>query len=177
MERVLLISEQTIKSESVLETNVDPKILSKVIINVQEIQLKAILGTTLYNALISQVKSKILDSSFVMSSYNLQLLNDYVIPFLTHATVSEFIVVNNYKLSNKGVMKLTDNASASSNPQDIEYVKNYYDSYAAVYKSRLVKFLKADNDSSTGGTDSNNTSSAIGCHLESGQGDFIKFNI
>lgn len=164
-QQVLLISESQIKEVSIIEQNVDSKVLSKTIQNVQELQLKAIMGKDKYDALMEEAKSKIADNSYVLSDFYKELISDYITPFLIHATIAEFIVLNNYKLSNKGVLRLNDNSASSSNGNDIEYLKNYYDNYASTYKNRLIAFLK-DNNAFDSGNDSNVTSEAIGWYIE-----------
>ena len=175
-QRVLLVSEDMIKRETIIETNTSADVLQKVILNVQEIQLKPILGATLYTALIDDVRQKIEDSSHELSEYHSTLLHDYVIPYLIHETVAEFIVVNNYKVSNKGTVRLTDSSLAASNAQDIEYIKNFYDNYAATFKARLIKYLGLDNPP-TDRTDRNTTSTSIGWYLDVDDRECRGYNI
>lgn len=168
MSKVLLIGVKLIKAESIIEENVDDKVLSKVILNVQEIQLKGILGKELYDTVCNEVTLKVADSTYVIPEPVNEMLNDYIKPFLVHATVAEFIAINNYKVSNKGVQKLNDNSSSSINASEIEYLKNYYDNYVSTYKSNLIKFLK-ENDLIVKGADTNITLPTIGWFLDDGQ--------
>lgn len=166
MAKILLIGVSSIKSQSVIENNVDDKELSKVIHNVQEIQLKPILGQELYEQVSNEVKSKIEDSSYDIPELYSTLINEYIKPFLIYATVAEFLVINSYKISNKGVQKLNDNSSTSINADEIEYLKNYYDNFITTHKSNLIKFLKEQNILPSN-ADTDTTSYGIGWHLES----------
>src|SRR4051794_31914134 len=137
MKKVLLISEQQIKAQSIIEANVDSKILNKVIVNVQEIQLKGILGADLYNTVLDAVSAFVATGTTIPTD-TATLLNDYIQPFLVHAVVADFIVVNNFKLTNKGFLKMRDDVAESVSADDLEYAKNYYDNYKAEYKKNLV---------------------------------------
>ena len=53
--QVLFLSEQTLKQRSVLQDNVDMKIVTPTIIEVQEFYILPILGTSLYNELKTQI--------------------------------------------------------------------------------------------------------------------------
>lgn len=165
--KVLLIGVKILKSQSVIENNVNDKELSKVIMNVQEIQLKPILGKTLYEQVCNEAMSKIEDSGYSMPELYSTLLEDYIKPYLIYATIAEFLVINNYKITNKGVQKLNDNSSTSINSQEVEYLKNYYDNFVSTYKGNLIKFLKEQNILENS-ADVNVTYPAIGWHLDEG---------
>lgn len=161
--KTLLIDEQTIKKESIIEKNVDSKILSKVIVNIQELYLKEILGTTLYKSLLEAVNDLMVNSVALSAEYS-TLLNEYVQPYLIHAVCADFIVMNNYKITNKGVMKMNDNAANNATSDDIEYMKNYVDNYVGQYKKNLVDYLKSSNLQGCSSS-INTTSEATGWYL------------
>ena len=120
--KILLISEKEIKIESLIEVNVDPKVLSKIINNVQETQLQPILGTALYSSLLEQVYQLAINTTPLVAG-TLDMLENYIIPFITFASMADFIVLNNYKLSEKGTLKLVDNQGTAISIQEIEYAK------------------------------------------------------
>ena len=164
MANILLISTKTLKAKSYIEENVDDKTLSKIVLNVQEGELKQVLGKELYNSVCNEVALKATDSTHVIPTVIKDLLEDYIQPYLTYATCAEFIVVNNYKLSNKGVQKLNDNSSSSTSQNEGEYLKNYYDNYVVTYKSNLIKYLR-ENNLNVAGTDNNLSFPATGWYF------------
>lgn len=164
MKRVLLISEKQIKDNSIIEQNVDAKILSKTIANVQEVVLKPILGSSVYATLIDEAYNKATDSSYVIAEPYSALLTDYIQPFLINAVLVEFIVVNNYKVTNKGLLKLRDNLADNVDADELEYAKNYHENYLSKYKKNLIDFLKANNLLSCS-SDTDITSTSIGWFL------------
>lgn len=141
---VLLISEKQIKEKSILEINIDSKILNRTIIDVQELQLKSILGTDLYNSVIDSVASAA-NTSYVIPDNIKELLKDYITPFLIYAVIVDIIISNNYKLTNKGVLKLNDNNASNLTSDELEYQKNYADNKANAYKQRLIQYLSDNN--------------------------------
>lgn len=161
MSKVLLIGVRLIKAESIIESNVDDAVLSKVISNVQDIQLKPILGIDLFNTVCNEVIAKAANNSYIIAEPTKTLLDEYIQPYLVNATVAEFIAINNYKISNKGIQKLNDNSSSAINSNEVEYLKNYYDNYVSTYKSNLIKYLK-DNKLNVKDADTNITLPSIG---------------
>ncbi len=178
MNRVLLVSESEIKNQSVLEQNIDSKVLSKIIANVQEIQLRPILGDTLYESVLNDVYELSVNNT-ALPQATVLLLEPYIVPYLTYATLTEFLVINNYKVGNKGVLRLNDNAGSSLAQPEVEYVKNYFDQYTSMYKRRLIDYL-GDNSlitSDDSPIDADTTSSAIGWYLEKPYGECLNSSI
>lgn len=141
--KVLLISENNIKTESVLENNVDVKVLRKVIVDVQEIQLRPILGDVLFQKVVDAVYQTTTVENYVMDADLKTLLQDYITPYLIHAVVVDFITTNNYKLTNKGVLKFNDSNATSASHDDINNITNHYKNKMAAYKDLLIDYMAA----------------------------------
>ena len=138
--KILLINSNDIFQNTTIEENVDVKLLSKTIATAQETALKPILGFELYNNLLNQVEGFIISGQSIDSNYT-ELLS-YVTPYLIHKTVADFIIVNNYKISNKGLTKLTDGSQSNLSNHDIETVKDYYNNQVSTYKESLISYLR-----------------------------------
>lgn len=166
MSQVQLISANTVKKESLIDSNVDEKTVGTVIRYVQDFYLRPILGDTLYNSLCTEFANANGDFN-ELSEATQELLKGYIKPYLVNATAAEFLVLNNYKVSHKGVMRLEDNNSTSVTASEVESVKNFLDNYTTSYKSKLVQYLQ-DNDliETTDKTDTDITSASIGWFLE-----------
>jgi hypothetical protein len=163
--KVLLISEDEIKNNSIMEQNTDSKVLGKIISNVQMIQLNPILGDTLYNQIMDEVYTAATGGT-ALSDSTKTLLDSYIIPFLTYAVQVDFIVLNNYKISNKGTIKLNDVSGSNIQSSEIEYVKNYYDNYKGIYKKKLIDFLAEGKLTTETDTDKNVEAESIGWYLK-----------
>lgn len=165
--KVLLISEKALKEQSAVELNADPKVLSKVILEVQEVNLKQVLGNTLYSQLIDEVVAA-KENSTELAPATKVLLYEYIVPYLIYAVLVDFIVVNNYKFTNKGALKMNDANANNITPAEVEYIKNFYQGRMSARKNALVNFLK-DNKLNAPGADTNVTFAGTGWFLnESG---------
>ena len=69
--------------------------------------------------------------------------------------------MNNFKMTNKGTLKLNDNSGSSIGSSEIESIKNYYDNTTTSYKEKLIDYLFI-NKLTVYGTDKNTTDAAIG---------------
>lgn len=144
MKKILFISEQTIKENSVIETNVDSKIISNTILEVQDLELKPVLGKDLYTAIANEVLSASTISGYTISETNLELLEDYIKPFLIYGTLSYGFIPLHYKVTNKGVNRKNDERATTVEFKELEAVKDNYDTKFSTYKQRLVKHLEID---------------------------------
>lgn len=137
--KVLLITCEEIKAASIIDENVDGLILSKTIDDVQQIHLIPILGIDLFNALcISVANLKTLKTP--MSDTNKGLWN-VIKPYLLNKVVAEFIIPSTYKITNKGIEKLTDASSANVSAADINELQNSYQNISTTYKTNLINYL------------------------------------
>lgn len=140
--QVLLISEKEIKAQSLIQYNVDSKIISRTILDTQNIYLRPILGNTLFTQVISEVYQAATTGSYVMDSGVKALLEEYIHPYLAHAVTSDVIINSTYRLTNKGMLKYNDSSASSLTDTEIEQAKNYHDNRTSSYKAVLIKYLQ-----------------------------------
>ncbi|WP_449439643.1 DUF6712 family protein [Pedobacter steynii] len=169
--KTILISEDELKSQSLIELNVAAKGLRVIIKDVQHNQLRKILGNTLYGELLAKVDLSLLPDTdpnyLALSTEDLDFIQDYIQPFLIAASVADFIILNNYKLTNKGVLQLNDVQAQNVAIESLEHLKNYYDNKVQVSKADLVEYVSGLE--STGNVDKpaqSTTSSATGLYIE-----------
>jgi hypothetical protein len=147
MKNIRFISETAIKENSVIETNVDAKIISNTISEVQELELKPILGKDLYAELTSEIVSASTISGYTISAKNTELLDDYIKPFLVYGTLSYGFIPLHYKVTNKGVNRKNDERAVTLDLKELEAVKDNYDNKFSAYKLRLINHLAIDSGS------------------------------
>jgi len=136
--RPLFISINRLKEFSVVNSNVDEKLISPTIIMVQDLFLQEILGTDLYDEICSQI-----DAGSV-SANNTTLLNDYIEPYLMNMTIAEGLQNFHIKISNTDVINQnTENAQGASSG-GIANFKNLYRNTAENYAMTLYKYLCAN---------------------------------
>lgn len=136
---VLFISEDYIKSESMLDDNTSGKFLLTAIKLSQDVELRSIIG----KCLLETLQQKIFDRE-MENIENIQykdLLDIYIQPFLLYQVLSEIIIPVSYKMSNFGLMRADDEKDYSVNNGEVNLVRQYYTDKANVYKKRLQNYL------------------------------------
>lgn len=137
MGNVLLISEDFIKSNSVLDNNLSGKFLFPAILSAQDIELVQTIGQNLVDALKDMVEDGSIDDN---DTYRI-LLDDYVQPFLLYEVLSKVVIPVSYKIANAGVVNVSDDKVENAEYKTIALLKEYYNNEANVYKQRLQHYL------------------------------------
>jgi hypothetical protein len=141
--KILLVSTAEIIANSPVQDNIDVKLLAKTLVIVQDTGLKQILGSTIYDELLTQVSNNVISGSTIDIFYaNLITVSK---PYLIAKTTADFIIINNYKITDKGVLKMNDNSATNVSEGDLQAVKDYYDNLISTYKKDVIDYLSATN--------------------------------
>ena len=140
MARVFLISEATMKKNSVVNNNVDGMYLLPAIEFAQDAGLQPIIGTKLYNKLMDLVENGSITGSI---DYK-YLLDEYITPYLINKVTADIQIPLSFKLRNQGVVQQTDANTYVPSMKDIQYVIQNYENKANFYSNRLSDYLKAN---------------------------------
>lgn len=136
----LIISEAYLKDKSVITNNTDFKYITPQIVLVQETKLRPLLGTNLYNLIITQ--STPVTS---LTPDNLVLVDTYILPFLQLYIMAKSILALKYKFTNTGVIVRDAGGSGTAIPQN--EAKELADSFindAEAYGQLMVDYIKAN---------------------------------
>lgn len=138
MARVLFLSEATLKAESILQDNVDMKIVAPTIYDVQNMYILPILGTTLYNDIVAKV------AAGSISGDDKVLMDDYIQPAMIWYCRYELPMNMTYKYFNKSVgVQNADNMNAAS-LDEIRAIEDRARNKAEWYAERLTKYLRSN---------------------------------
>lgn len=135
----LMVSEQFIKDTTIIDENVDMKLLRDTIELCQEKYILPILGTALYN----EVVTEILAGS--VSANNTTLLDTYIQKCLKWWLQYEGVDILTYKFTNKSIVT---KSSENSQPIDTEEVRRLMEKWrtnAEMYSQRVTDYLIANN--------------------------------
>jgi len=132
---VLFISEQTLKDRSLLQDNVDPKLIKPTIKHCQDMFIEPILGTGLFRELQDQITAN------NVSVLNAKLLDLYITDCLSWYVASEMVMSLGYKLTNKNVLRKTSENSETSSLNDLFSLMEYYKNKAEWYAQRTTDYL------------------------------------
>lgn len=135
MSRILFIDETYLKETSVIDDNVDMKVVNPTIDECQDYYIHPVLGTDLFE----DIKTSI-DNNSVSAAYQ-TLLNNYIRPALSKWVQYELMINNRIKVRNNVTgIPTADNMQIP----DISEMKFYMDrikSKAEWYSQRITNFL------------------------------------
>lgn len=138
MIKVYLISEDTLKTETILGDNVSPEYFGSAIETAQEIYLQQLIGTSLLNDLCDKVANNTLNNN------DKTLLDEYIKPFLKFKVLAEVTLPLAFKFRNAGVVQTSNEYTYNSGLKDAMQVATHYDQRANFFALRLTDWLCAN---------------------------------
>lgn len=139
---VLLISENTIKDNSVITANLEGKYIQSAIKNAQDMCLLPLLGSKLLNEIYAQV----MDTENEMEDRIKVLLDEYIQPILLNASISNIMVNVALKINNMGVVNTNDTNVYNVSLKDVQWAKQQYDYNTDFYNNRLLEYIRHNKD-------------------------------
>lgn len=139
MRKVLLISEDTVKTYSELNNNVWGKSLMPAILSAEDMGLQTVLGECLYTSILNKVE----DGS-ITDSDNLAykaLLDGPIQDYLLYEVLCDLVPIVGTKVGNLGTVVSNDQYVVNLSQGERELVANRYKYKADFYKARLQNYL------------------------------------
>ena len=137
---VLFISEDTIKKSTTINGNVDVELLLPYIKVAQDIHIHQLLGTDLYDKIQADIAAGSLSGNYKT------LTDTYIQPVLIHYSLFECMPFLSYKIMNKDIVRKISETSTPASLEDIKYMRNIIQNTAEYYATRLVDYLRNNND-------------------------------
>lgn len=138
--KILLISEDTLKKQSSLGTNLDGVYLYPSICLAQDLDLTNIIGPALVNKL-----CELVDTDAVVEPYK-TLLDQYVTPYLVWSVSVNLIPLINYKLQNAGTSVNNDTQRSTLDLNYSKTLQRQYENYADAYATKMKHYLMHNTD-------------------------------
>lgn len=132
---ILFISETTLKDRSLLQDNIDPKLIRPTIKQCQDMYIEPILGTGLYRELQEQIEDA------TLTALNIKLLDYYITDCLSWYVASEMVMSLGFKLTNKNVLRKNSENSNEASLSELFDLMNYYKNKAEWYAQRISDYL------------------------------------
>ena len=129
-----LITTQEIKSNTAMGGNVDSDRLMSLIYDAQVLLLEPILGTKLYDYIITNYDTP-------LTGLYLTMYIDYIKPVLWHSVYADYLRTGNVLASNGGIYTNQPENATASDIDSIRYSVKHSQSKADTYIDRLDKFL------------------------------------
>ena len=147
--KILLIGVKDVKENTIIESNVDEKVIINSILECQELELQPVIGKISLNRLKSEIEQTIITSGYTLSTPDKTLIEDYIKPFLVYSTLVNSFIAIHFKYTNKGIQKKNDQNSNTADAKELELLRSHYTGKFENYKKRLIDFLKEDIDPNT----------------------------
>lgn len=143
MSKVMFIPTWTLKQNTPIQDNVDDSLLNPYIYKAQETHIQFILGTNLYQAIMTMIESNTIGLP-QNSNYKL-LLDDYISPCLVEYSFYEVIPFISLKLTNKSIVRGNAEFATEGDLADLKYLRQTVVEMAQFYAQRVSNFLKQYN--------------------------------
>jgi hypothetical protein len=135
MANVLFISEAYLKNNTLIDDNVDQRIILPSIKNAQNMRLHPILGTPFYEDL----KAKIVAGT--LNADETTLLDSYIAPSLLQWCMYECSTSMLYKYRNKSVSTKSSENAQPIDYQALQFLRDDWKNKAEFYDKRLINYL------------------------------------
>lgn len=132
----LLISQQYLKDQSLISDNVDFKLISPIINIVQMIDIQQLLGTNLYNKIISDVNGNTLSGNYKT------LVDDYVLPCMVFYIQSRIPYSLRFRFVNRGIVSKTGSDSTPISETEFNKLVDEQRNIAQSYGEIMVNYIK-----------------------------------
>jgi len=135
---VYFISSTFLKEHTPINENVDDKILKNAIQEAQEIYIRDVIGSGIYNELQTQAFNN------TLSTANKTLLDSYIAPCLKYYTLTESMLPMTFKMLNKTLGTRTSDNTQPVTIDEMTLIERRYRDKAEYYAQRLREFLQAN---------------------------------
>lgn len=133
--KALFISEQILLDQSILSENINYQMIRPTLIKIQEMRIQPVLGSTLYNSIISQITMN------TVSVVNQTLLDDYIQPAAIQWLYFEIPSVLAFRYVNKGMVRKSSEESTPMSVDEIYKLQDKMRNDAEWYSERITRFL------------------------------------
>lgn len=137
-----IITVEEIKTNAIVNSNLDTAYLDQYILITQRKYLRAFLGEDFYEEILDQ-----LDNTATLTSDNETLINDYIKPCLAHYIVYESLPQIRNQIAKGGVFNNLSETGDVASGQDYDRMRNDYIVKAETFESEIDYFIKKQQDS------------------------------
>lgn len=139
MAEVYFIDINSVKELSLIDENVDNKLLLPTLTMVQDIYLQKILGTPLFDDLKTKITA---DPTLAAYPNHLALMQNYVKKVLIYYVCMNSIYALRFRMMNKGVMVKSGENSSAADYLELKVLKDEFRMTAESYAELLTRYLK-----------------------------------
>jgi hypothetical protein len=135
MATTLFITPKDLKSNSILNGNVDTDLFINFIKIAQQMHVQNYLGSQLYNVITYKINTNTLTGDY------LDLVIDFVQPMLIHFAMVDYLPFANYQIRNGGVFKHRTENSETPTREELDILVQKHRTFADFYAKRFVDYM------------------------------------
>lgn len=132
---VLLVTKEDIFKYTSLKGNVDVDKITPFIKVAQDIEIQTILGTVLYQKVLTDVRTSVLSGNYAVLVYQ------YVQPMLIHYAMADFLLFHGYEISNAGILRNAPENTVVPDKSELDTLVKRQRDIAETYRTRVLDYL------------------------------------
>lgn len=140
--RIQLISETTLKANTLINDNVDAAYITPAIQKAQDMGLQPLIGSNLLDKVCTLVKDGTIEDA-VNAAYKI-LLDEYITPYLCNKVMADIQIPLFAKLRNAGIVQSQDLQTQQLSHKDVDYIRKDFEYSADFYGTRMTNYLCAN---------------------------------
>jgi len=133
---ILFLTPKEIAATTMVGGNVERDKYTPCIENIQITVIEPMLGTLLYDRIISDLESDTLEGDY------LTLFNDYIKPITKNFSVAEYALISTLNWTNKGIQVQNSENTNAASKERLNDVASLYKSTAQSHVIRFEKWIK-----------------------------------
>lgn len=138
MADVILISKKYLDEKSIINTSTDYNFILPVARQAQFTKIRPLLGSDLYDQIISQVDAG------TLSTENKKLLDDFILPALMWYVTSDCLVILKFRITNTGVIEKSPENGSQADADSVKLAEQRFGNIAENYGNEITKYLVAN---------------------------------
>jgi len=138
MSFAFFISEEYLKQNTPIDNNVDGKLIRTAMREAQDIYIRDIIGSGLYDELTTQIIAA------TTTALNTTLLNNYIAPCMKYYVLYESAYTLSFQLLNKGIVTRNSEHQTPADINSITSMMAHWKDRGEYYSNRLIKYLQAN---------------------------------
>lgn len=135
MAELLFVTPQEMTSSTILSGNTDTDKYLFCILNTQLTTIEPLLGTELYDKIISDIEAETLTGLY------LELYTDFIKPITKNEALAQYIEIASYMVDNAGIYKRSGENVEVVDKDEVQYLSGKYKSLAQMYVTRFEKWI------------------------------------
>lgn len=134
----ILIKQEELTRNTLIGGNVDVDRYLQAIKACQNLLIKPILGTALYNKIVADYETNSLSGLY------LEMFDDYIKEMIIHGSAEIYISQGAYMISNNGITKTKTESSETISKEEVDYLVQASRKLYTLYEEQFLNWIKVN---------------------------------